>query len=136
MGRTVQPTNFSVTIRQAGRDFSSDVSGSLTSYETGALRETISRLLKAGRKNIVLNLAHCNTWTSSGIGELRRIYVLDGESEWPDESGRLVAKVEEILKITQLYQVFPGISERRAPAEFSGIRPQRNHLNYKLKKLA
>jgi len=88
----VQPTNFSVTIRQAGAISLLDVSGRLTSYETGALRETISQLLKQGRKNIVLNLGALQYLDSSGIGELARVYVAVGESEWPDESGRLVAE--------------------------------------------
>ena len=71
----MQPTNFSVTIRQAGTISLFDVSGRLTSYETGALRETISRLMKQGRKNIVLNLGALQYLDSSGIGEIARIYV-------------------------------------------------------------
>jgi len=71
----VQPTNFSVTIRQAGPISLLDVSGRLTSFETGALRESISRLLKQDRKNIVLNLSELQYLDSSGIGELARVYV-------------------------------------------------------------
>jgi anti-anti-sigma regulatory factor len=33
-----------------------DVSGRLTSFETGALRDSISALLKRGHKDIILNL--------------------------------------------------------------------------------
>ena len=71
----MQPTNFSVTIRHAGPVSLLDVSGRLTSFETGALRESISRLLKQGRNNIVLILSGLQYLDSSGIGELANIYV-------------------------------------------------------------
>jgi len=72
---TVHPTNFSVIIRQAGPVSLVDVSGRLTSFEVGALRDSISRLLRQGRKNIVLNLSSLQYLDSSGIGELARVYV-------------------------------------------------------------
>jgi hypothetical protein len=72
---TVHPANFSVTIRQAGSVSLLDVSGRLTSFEVGALRDSISRLLKRGRKSIVLNLSGLQYLDSSGIGELAIIYV-------------------------------------------------------------
>jgi len=110
----VQPTNFSVTIRQAGTISLLDVSGRLTSFEIGALRDSISRLLKQGRKNIVLNLSGLQYLDSSGIGELARIYVsvvkVSGQMKVVD----LSPKVEEILKITQLYQVFPEFPSEEA----------------------
>jgi anti-sigma B factor antagonist len=110
----VQPTNFSVTIRQAGAISLLDVSGRLTSYETGALRETISRLLKQGRKNIVLNLGALQYLDSSGIGELARIYVSVVKVSGQMKVVGLSPKVEEILKITQLYQVFPEFPSEEA----------------------
>jgi anti-sigma B factor antagonist len=110
----VQPTNFSVTIRQAGAISLLDVSGRLTSYETGALRETISRLLKQGRKNIVLNLGALQYLDSSGIGELARIYVSVVKASGQMKVVGLSPKVEEILKITQLYQVFPEFPSEEA----------------------
>jgi len=110
----VQPTNFSVTIRQAGAISLLDVSGRLTSYETGALRETISHLLKQGRKNIVLNLGALQYLDSSGIGELARIYVSVVKVSGQMKVVGLSPKVEEILKITQLYQVFPEFPSEEA----------------------
>jgi len=71
----VHPTNFSVIIRQPGPVSLVDVSGRLTSFEVGALRDSISRLLRQGRKNIVLNLSSLQYLDSSGIGELARVYV-------------------------------------------------------------
>jgi len=105
--RTVQPTNFSVTIRQAGPISLLDVSGSLTFFEIGALRDAISRLLKQGRKDIVLNLSGLQYLDSSGIGELARIYVSVVKASGQKKVVGLSSRVEEILKITQLYQVFP-----------------------------
>jgi anti-sigma B factor antagonist len=103
----VQPVNFAVSIRHAGPISLLDVSGRLTSFEIGALRESISRLLKQGRKNIVLNLSELQYLDSSGIGELARAYVSVVKESGQMKVVGLSRKVEEILKITQLYQVFP-----------------------------
>jgi len=92
----VQPTNFSVTIRQAGPISLLDVSGRLTSFETGALRESISRLLKQDRKNIVLNLSELQYLDSSGIGELARVYVSVVKEGGQMKVVGLSPKVEEI----------------------------------------
>lgn len=110
----MQPTNFSVTIRQAGPISLLDVSGRLTSFETGALRESISRLLKQDRKNIVLNLSELQYLDSSGIGELARVYVSVVKEGGQMKVVGLSPKVEEILKITQLYQVFPEFPSQEA----------------------
>ena len=116
----MQPTNFSVTIRQAGAISLLDVSGRLTSFETGALRDAISLLLKQDRKNIVLNLGALQYLDSSGIGELARIYVSVVKASGQMKVVGLSPKVEEILKVTQLYQVFPEFpSEEAALQSFS-----------------
>ena len=117
----MQPTNFAVTIRQSGLISILDVSGRLTSYEIGALRESVSRLLKQGQKNIVLNLGGLVYLDSSGIGELARIYVSVVKESGEMKVIGLSSKVEEILKITQLYQVFPEFpSEEAALQSFPG----------------
>jgi anti-sigma B factor antagonist len=110
----VQHTNFSVTIRQAGPISLLDVAGRLTSFEIGALRDSISRLLKQGRKNIVLNLSGLQYLDSSGIGELARVYVSVVKASGQMKVVGLSPKVEEILKITQLYQVFPEFPNEEA----------------------
>ena len=112
--RTVQPTNFAVTIRQSSAISILDVSGRLTSFEIGALRESVSRLLKQGQKNIVLNLSGLQYLDSSGIGELARIYVSVVKQSGEMKVIGLSSKVEEILKITQLYQVFPEFPSEEA----------------------
>jgi len=113
----VQPTNFAVTIRHAGPISILDISGRLTSFEMGALRESVSRLLKQGRKDIVLNLSALQYLDSSGIGELARIYVSVVKASGQMKVVGLSPKVEEILKITQLYQVFPEFSSEEEALE-------------------
>ena len=112
--KTVQTTNFLVVIRQAGPISLVDVSGRLTSFEVGALRDSISRLLSQGRKNIVLNLSGLQYLDSSGIGELAKIYVSVVKARGQLKVVGLSRKVEEILKITQLYQVFPEFPNEEA----------------------
>ena len=110
----MQPTNFSITIRQAGSISLLDVSGRLTFFEIGALRDAISRLLKQGRRDIVLNLSGLQYLDSSGIGELARIYVSVVKASGQMKVVGLSLRVEEILKITQLHQVLPEFPTEEA----------------------
>jgi anti-sigma B factor antagonist len=122
--KDVEPTIFSVTIRQTGPISLVDVSGRLTSFEVGALRDSVSRLLKQGRKNIVLNLSGLQYLDSSGIGELAKIYVSVVKGDGELKVVGLSPKVEQILKITQLYQVFPEFpSEEAALRSFPEFGP-------------
>jgi anti-sigma B factor antagonist len=99
--------NFSITIRHSGPASLIDVTGHLTSFEAGALRQAITGLVSDKRKDIVLNLAGLDYLDSSGIGELVRNYLTVIKSGGTMKVVGLSAKVEEILKITQLYKVFP-----------------------------
>jgi len=112
--RTVTDANFSIKIRQAGIVSLVDVSGRLTSFETGALRDSISRLLKQGHKDIVLNLRGLQYLDSSGIGELARVYVSVVKQSGQMKVIGLSSKIEEVLKITHLYQVFPEFPDEEA----------------------
>lgn len=98
---------FTISIRKKGAVSVLDVAGRLTSFEVGALRDAISRLLKEGRMSIVLNLGALNYLDSSGIGELARSYVSVVKKGGEMKVVGLSAKVEEVLKITQLFRVFP-----------------------------
>lgn len=121
--RTVQVTNFSVTIRQAGRVSLVDVCGRLTFLEVGALRDSISRLLKQGRKNIVLNLSGLQYLDSSGIGELAKIYISVVKVTGQLKVVGLSPKVEDSQNYATL-PIFSGIPERGGGfTEFSGIQP-------------
>ena len=112
-------TNFSVRVRKEGPISILDVSGRLTSFEVAAFRETIERLLREGRKQIVLNLRDLQYLDSSGIGELAKSYVSVVKRDGQMRVVGLSSKVEEVLKITQLYQVFPEFpSEEEALRDF------------------
>jgi anti-sigma B factor antagonist len=110
----VTDSNFSIKIREAGAVALMDVSGRLTSLETGALRDSISRLLKEGRKDIVLNLNGLQYLDSSGVGELARVYVMVVKQSGQMKVIGLSTRIEEVLKITQLYQVFPEFPDEEA----------------------
>jgi anti-sigma B factor antagonist len=110
----VTESNFSIKIREAGAVTLLNVSGRLTSFETGALRDSVSRLLKQGRRDIVLNLSGLKYLDSSGIGELARVYVTVVKQNGQMKVVGLSSKIEEVLKITQLYQVFPEFPDEEA----------------------
>ncbi|HTT32577.1 MAG TPA: STAS domain-containing protein [Methylomirabilota bacterium] len=118
--RVAQGSNFAVRIRQEGPISLLDVSGSLTSFEIGAFRESITRLLKQGRTQMLLNLKELQYLDSSGIGELARSYVSVVKQGGQMKVVGLSPKVDEVLKITQLYQVFPEFpTEEEAMQSFS-----------------
>jgi len=101
------PVNFSVSVRQAEGISFVEVSGRLTSFESQALREIIHGLLKQGQTNILLNLSGLEYLDSSGIGELAGNYLSVVKRGGAMKVVGLAPKVEEILRVTQLYQVFP-----------------------------
>jgi len=106
--------NFSATIRQVGQVSVVEVSGKLTSLESGALSNSIAQLLKDGRKQILLNLKRLTYLDSSGIGDLVRTYMSVIKRGGEMKVVGLTDKVEEILKITQLYQVFQEFQDERS----------------------
>jgi anti-sigma B factor antagonist len=121
--------NFSATIRQVGQVSVIDISGKLTSFESGALRSSIAKLLKEGRKQIILNLSALTYLDSSGIGDLVQTYMTVIKSGGEMKVVGLSDKVQEILKITQLYQVFQEFqSENAALQSFPQNRSKRDNL--------
>ena len=115
-GPALQSGTFTISIRKKGAVSLLDVAGRLTSFEIDALHEAVSQLLKEGRKNIVLNLGALGYLDSSGIGELARSYVAVVKKGGAMKVVGLSAKVEEVLKITQLFRVFPEF-----PSEEEGV---------------
>ena len=106
--------NFSATIRQAGQVSIVDLTGNLTSFASGALRDALAGLLNQGRRQIILNAGGLLYLDSSGVGELVRCYMnvvkLGGEMKVTG----LSAKVEEIFKITQLYRIIQEFGDEEA----------------------
>ncbi|MGA2097797.1 MAG: STAS domain-containing protein [Candidatus Acidiferrum sp.] len=105
---------FSATIRHSPQASLIELRGRLTFFEVGVLRENISRLLAEGRKNLVLNLSGLHYLDSSGIGELARIYVtvLKGGGEMRVVG--LSRNVQQVLKVTHLYEMFPEFPDEEA----------------------
>ena len=119
--------NFSATIRQVGNVSVVEVTGKLTSLESGALRNSIAQLLKEGRKQILLNLRGLLYLDSSGVGDLVHTYMSVIKSGGEMKVVGLTDKVEEILKITQLYQVFQEFQdEQSALQSFPTSGPKHN----------
>ena len=88
--------------------------GSLTFFESAALRQAISDLLAGKHKDIVLNLSGLEYLDSSGIGELVRNYLTVIKNGGSLKVVGLSEKVGDILKITQLYKVFPEFPDEQA----------------------
>jgi len=115
--------SFSVNIRHADGIALVEVKGRLTSFESKAFRDMVHDLVTQGQTNIVLNLSGLDYLDSSGIGELVRNYMTVVKKGGAMKVVGLAPKVEEILKITQLYQVFPEFpDEASALQSFPGVR--------------
>lgn len=113
--------NFSVSIRQQAKVSLLDVKGRLTSFEAQAFRDAIHGLLNKGHKNIVLNLTGLEYLDSSGVGELVRNYLSVVKKGGAMKVVGLAPRVEQILRVTQLYQVFPEFpDEESALGSFPG----------------
>ena len=108
---------FAIDVKQSGGVSVVGIKGRLTSFETKALREMIHGLLKDGHSNIVLNLTKLEYLDSSGIGELVRNYMTTIKRGGAMRVVGLAPRVEEILKVTQLYQVFPECPDEASAVE-------------------
>ena len=121
--------NFSVRIRHEGNVSLIDVTGHLTFFELGPFRDGVQNLLRQGHKNILLNLHDLTYLDSSGIGELARLYVAVIKAGGEMKVVGLSAKVEEVLKITHLSQIFQEFpDEQTALRSFPAQRPPKPHL--------
>jgi anti-sigma B factor antagonist len=115
--------NFSVSVRKADGISLVDVTGKLTSFESKAFQQMIDGLLTHGQTNIVLNLTGLDYLDSSGIGELVRNYMSVVKKGGAMKVVGLAPKVEAILRVTQLHQVFPEFPDEASALEsFSAVR--------------
>ena len=122
--------DFSATIRHSAHASLIDVRGRLTFFDVGVLRENVSRLLAEGRKQMVLNLSELRYLDSSGIGELARIYVMVLKSGGEMKVVGLSQSIEDVLKVTRLYQVFPEFPDEEAALQsFTGTGPAKSPGN-------
>lgn len=85
-----------------------------------ALRDAIQQALDSGALQIVVNLAGVSTIDSSGVGELVSAYTRVTNRGGRLKLATLPAKVQDVLTITQLIQVFEVYeTEAEAVASFA-----------------
>jgi anti-sigma B factor antagonist len=84
-----------------------DLSGRITMGEgTVILRDQIQRLLAAGDRKFLLNLADVDYIDSSGLGELVTSLTTVRNSEGQLKLLNLTRRVQDLLQITKLLTVF------------------------------
>lgn len=84
-----------------------NLSGRLTAGEgTRALRQRISDLLAAGKKEIVLNLGEVSYIDSSGLAELVAAYTAVAKQGGRVKLAKLSTRTEKLLQMTKLHSVF------------------------------
>lgn len=74
--------------------------------ETERLRDTVRKLIAAGKKKIILNLARVDYIDSSGVGELVSSFTAVRNAGGDLKLLSLTKKVHDILNVTKLYTVF------------------------------
>ena len=98
-----------------------DLSGKITLGEGGlTLRDEVRKLLAAGSKKIVLNLAEVNYIDSSGLGELVSSYTSVKNSGGELKLLNLTSRVRDLLVITKLVTVF-DVKDNEAAAVSSFV---------------
>src|SRR6202167_2047369 len=96
-----------ITTREVSHVTVVDINGRITlGEETGQLRDTVRNLLAAGKKKIVLNLAHVDFIDSSGVGELVSSFTAVRNAGGDLKLFSLSKKVQDVLHVTKLYTIF------------------------------
>ena len=117
--------NFSAAIRHNGAVSIVELNGQLTSFASGVLRQTIGDLMTQGSKQIVLNVGNLVYLDSSGVGALVNCYMSVIKQGGDMKVVGLTPKVEEVLKITQLYRIFQDFhDEDEALQSFTSVKKQ------------
>jgi anti-sigma B factor antagonist len=106
--------NFSAKIRHIDQVTVVELSVQLTSFASGALRNTIAGLVGQRRKQIILNVTALEYLDSSGVGEVVRCYMNVIKQGGEMKVVGLTPMVEEILKVTHLYQVFQEFTDEQS----------------------
>jgi anti-sigma B factor antagonist len=104
---SLEAATMTITTREVSHVTILDLSGRITlGDETGLLRDTIRELIAAGKKKIVLNLAHIDYIDSSGVGELVSSFTAVRNAGGDLKLLSLTKKVHDVLHVTKLYTVF------------------------------
>jgi anti-sigma B factor antagonist len=96
-----------ITTREVSHVSIVDIHGRITlGDETGQLRDTVHQLIAAGKKKIILNLAHVDYIDSSGVGELVSSFTAVRNAGGELKLLSLSKKVHDVVQVTKLYTVF------------------------------
>ena len=108
------------TVRTVGEVSVVDLSGKITIGEGDViLRDKVQEILDAGHKQVVLNLEKVSYMDSAGIGELVAVFKRAREKGGTVKLLRPSGKVEDLLQLTKLWEVFEIFSEEsQAVASF------------------
>jgi anti-sigma B factor antagonist len=109
-------TNLKIKERRVGNVIVLDMDGDLRMDGGSAIfHSTMSRLLKQGQQNILLNLAGIAYVDSSGLGELISSHITLNENGGQFKLLHLTRRVRELMEITKLQTIF-DIYESKAEA--------------------
>ena len=111
-----------MSIREVGNVTIVDLSGRLVfGEETMALRETVTKTLEQGKKNILLNMEDVSFIDSTGVGQLISCYVT-AKNRTANLKLLYGPKkiVRDVLHMTQLDTILPSFNdEKTAVSSFS-----------------
>ncbi|HOG29939.1 MAG TPA: STAS domain-containing protein [Vicinamibacterales bacterium] len=107
--------------RKIGNVIILDLKGKLTLGDGDELlRSTVSRLVQAGSKQIVLNLGDVPYIDSAGLGEVVRTYTTVKKQDGMLKLLNLTKRIQDLLAITKLLTVFETFdNEAEAVVSFS-----------------
>jgi anti-sigma B factor antagonist len=112
---------FSVGTRQLSGVTIVDVRGRFTLAEGQAVHDLIADLFQEGQHRVVLNLQEVSYLDSSGLGQLVRGLYTAGRKGAELKAIGLSPRVQEVLKLTNLYEMFSDFPDEQTALEsFSG----------------
>src|SRR5205814_9061951 len=89
-----------------------DLSGRITIGEgTLIIRDSLRRMLEAGERKFVLNLADCDYIDSSGLGELVTAFTTVRNAGGELKLLNLTRRGQDLLQITNLLTVFESYND-------------------------
>ncbi len=111
-----------VNVRENGDVTIVDLNGRIVlGEESGTFRETVRKLLKDGKKLILLNFADVNSVDSSGLGQLVSSYVTATNQGASLKLLNVQKRIHDVLQTTRLHTIFQTFADEKAAVEsFSG----------------
>jgi anti-sigma B factor antagonist len=102
-----------MTERPVGSITVLELSGRLTSGDTGQLKDQVSHLLSSGHPNVVLDLANLTYMDSSGLGQMVSCHVT-AQGKGAVKLANVGTRIQDLLVITKLnvvFDVYPSVNE-------------------------